>query len=135
MESLIKGLADGLYGIPLNNVRNNFMFGNCESKRLIFWEEPVITNENIETVKTMFAGGPFSTDVKYKSQVIIDPTPVIVTANRSVTNGLVNDAAITLKNRVYQFYMKNALTDINDIFPITFDDWKEFYYWCFSNEQ
>lgn len=129
MESLIKGLCPGLFGMPLGNVRSNFMFGNCASKRVIFWEEPVINNENIEMVKCLFAGGPFSTEVKYKDNIIIDPTPCVVTSNKPCTAGLLSEASLTIKNRVFSFYMGNSCEEDVDLFPITFDDWKEFYYW------
>ena len=35
MESFVRKVAYGVYGVPLANARSNFMFGNCASKRLI----------------------------------------------------------------------------------------------------
>ena len=74
LETFVKGIAPGLYGVPLQTLRSSFQFGNCANKRVIFWEEPVINNDNIEAVKCLFAGGSFSTDVKYKDNIIIPPT-------------------------------------------------------------
>ncbi len=128
LESFIKGIAPGLYGIPLSTVRSTFMFGNCLSKRIIFWEEPTINDDNIEAVKNMFGGGSFSVDVKYKDNVIIDPTPCIVTANYSFRNRLVADVAETLGNRLFSFSMPYTVPDDCGLFPLSFEDWREFYF-------
>jgi len=126
MKAFVDTVCPGMYGIPLSNVRSAFMFGNCVNKRLIFWEEPMINAENIEAVKNMFAGGSFSVDVKYRDNIIVDPTPVIVTSNHHPTWNLVPDCAKTIMNRVEVFKMDQNSDDFHE-FPITGEDWFDFH--------
>jgi len=126
MKAFVDTLCPGMYGIPLSNVRSAFMFGNCVNKRLIFWEEPMINAENIEAVKNMFAGGSFSVDVKYRDNIIFDPTPVIVTSNHHPSWNLIPDCAKTVMNRVEVFKMDKNSDEFTD-FPITEEDWFDFH--------
>lgn len=128
MGSFVKGFLDGMYGVPTNSQRTSFTFGNCASKRVIFWEEPEINNLNLETVKSIFGGGETSIDVKYRDNVILEPTPVIVTSNKTAKHGLTEEAALAIGNRVFQFNMFKAVQR-DDLFPLTVTDWREFYFY------
>ena len=80
-ESLVNAFFRCSRGTPDNNSRSAFQWNDCVNKRVILWEEPRITADNVEDCKKIFGGQEHITNAKYKSGVTVPPTPVIVTSN------------------------------------------------------
>lgn len=129
MGSFINHFFPTGVGKPDNNPRSNFPFNNCVNKRVIFWEEPQITNDNIEDVKCLMSGNTFSTDIKYQSSVEIEKTPVYVTANKVPWYGS-TDTNI-MRSRCFCFKLARPVTEediiVLDLFPFTRSDWIQFF--------
>nr|QTE04053.1 MAG: nonstructural protein 1 [Turdus hortulorum parvoviridae sp.] len=134
MESLVNIYFPSSVGKPDNNVRSNFPFNNCVGKRLIFWEEPYITPENIENVKCLMSGSTFAADVKYQSNLEIEKTPVLVTSNKVPWAGLVDQTV--MRSRCFSFKLATHLSEewLKDnatvMFPFVKNDWEMFFAEC-----
>lgn len=129
-QSFCNAFFNGVYGVPSGNPRSGFPFGSCVKKRLIFWDEPTITPDNIEVLKSVFGGNPTMVDMKYKSEQLLDPTPCLVTANFPPWHNQTQSNKPLWLNRMYIFYLFTIpKSGIEDYFPITKDDWIEYFFW------
>jgi hypothetical protein len=127
MASFVETYFPQSVGKPDNNVRTSFPFNNCVNKRIIFWEEPYITSDNVEDVKCLLSGTKFSTDIKYQSAVEIEKTPVFVTANRTPWHARSDVDVWT--SRCFTFRLNEPIKETTDLyfFPFTRGDWIQFF--------
>ena len=126
-SSYVEYMVGNHYGKPINNIRSGFPFDGCINKRLILWEEPMITMDNVEDVKLLLEGNSLRADVKYASGGMdIRNTPVIITTNKALhaCNASLKDQ---LDNRIFSFYFGNVLTGSDIDFPIVGKDWEIFF--------
>lgn len=114
MASFVDTYFPQSVGKPDNNVRTSFPFNNCVNKRIIFWEEPYITLDNVEDVKCLLSGTKFSTDIKYQSAVEIEKTPVFVTANRTPWHAR-SDTDVWL-SRTFTFRLNEPIKETTDLY-------------------
>ncbi len=100
-------------GCPNTSLRSEFQFNDCAGARCILWEEPVWTMDNIEDVKKICGGQVHNINVKYKSGVEIQPTPVIVTSNESLNNKSPGSSVQAMNVRCFQFNFTKTLDESN----------------------
>ncbi|KAK9700609.1 Parvovirus non-structural protein NS1 [Popillia japonica] len=63
---------------------DSFPLNDCTDKRILVWDEPNYTRENLETIKMLFSGDNTPANVKYENQVVIEKTPLLITTNTDV---------------------------------------------------
>lgn len=116
-------------GCPNTSLRSEFQFNDCAGARMILWEEPVWTNDNIEDVKKICGGQVHNINVKYKSGVEIQPTPVIVTSNESLNNKCPRGTNSAMQVRTFQFNFTRNLdeSDIDVKGKIPKKEWLKFF--------
>lgn len=85
------------------NRYSNFPLAECVYKRVLLWNEPNCEPGSFETLKMLFGGDQLAVKVKYKNDVIINRTPVIVTSNKDI---FPNDAAF--RSRMSTHFWKPA---------------------------
>ena len=78
----------------------NFLWQDCDLKRAIIWEEPMIDMTQIETLKLVMEGARTTVHQKCKGDAIIERTPLFFTGNRPLWD-LVPSEEKMLKNRMY----------------------------------
>lgn len=122
-DTFTKAYFNNCYGQPVHNPRSGFPFGDCLNKRVILYEEPMITDDNIEDMKKILGGQDHKVDVKYKSQVHIERTPVLITSNYRLEAKLGDAVGNTLSNRCFTIYLSKPLPEDTDKIPITKEDW------------
>ncbi|KAK9708012.1 Parvovirus non-structural protein NS1 [Popillia japonica] len=66
------------------NRNDSFPLNDCTDKRILVWDEPNYTRENLETIKMLFSGDNTPANVKYENQVVIEKTPLLITTNTDV---------------------------------------------------
>lgn len=66
------------------NRNDSFPLNDCTDKRILIWDEPNYTRENLETIKMLFSGDNTPANVKYENQVVIEKTPLLITTNTDV---------------------------------------------------
>lgn len=62
----------------------NFPLQDCPDRRILIWNEPNVESSALDTCKMLFAGDPCPARIKYRDDVIIYKTPIIVTSNKNV---------------------------------------------------
>lgn len=77
------------YFISIGQIRNfnrndGFPLNDCTDKRILLWDEPNYTRENLEIIKMIFSGDNTPANVKYENQVIIEKTPILISTNVDV---------------------------------------------------
>lgn len=128
-ESWVRSFFETSWGQPDNNLRTAFKWNDCTNVRMILWEEPKINSDCIEDVKKITGGQAHVVNAKYKSGVEIPSTPVIMTSNQSLylcSSGQ-DDA---MKTRCFEFTFTKQIDENTAFaidFPITKEDWIEFY--------
>lgn len=66
------------------NRNTSFPFQDCDSRRVIMWNEPNIEPRSYETVKMLLGGDTLSVNKKYEDYVEIYRTPIIMLTNIEV---------------------------------------------------
>lgn len=94
----------------------SFAFQDAVGARVIVINEPMFTDEYIETLKNIFEGHETSVEVKYKANQSLDRTPVIIAGNHDLAMYVQHGKAIAeraFKSRVirYDFSPYPALRD------------------------
>lgn len=56
----------------------------CVNKRILQWNEPQYEPGQVETLKMLFGGDTFNTNIKYQADAIVTRTPVLITTNTKV---------------------------------------------------
>jgi len=124
MATFTQWIVGNHYGKPSNNKNSNFPFDNCVNKRMILWEEPMITIDNIEDVKLIMGGEELRADIKFDSMMNVGKTPVIITTNNRLSKHC-EPQKDALSKRMFEFYFPKALD--SKWFPITGEDWQIFF--------
>lgn len=129
METYCRTYFPSAIGMPTNNVRSSFPWGNCPNNRILLWEEPLLTEENIEDFKKIGGGQIHHVDVKYMTNVEIEHTPMIMTANKPPWAGFAgfSSYASEVKNRCFIYKLNKPITETENFFPIVADDWHRFF--------
>lgn len=65
------------------NRTQSFPLQDCFDRRILIWNEPNCESAAYDTIKMLFAGDPCAAKVKYKSDVTIYKTPIIVLSNKT----------------------------------------------------
>uniref|UniRef100_A0AAU7BB82 VP1 protein n=1 Tax=Pleurosicya ichthamaparvovirus TaxID=3156507 RepID=A0AAU7BB82_9VIRU len=73
-----------LYNYAEAHNENTFSFSGCSGKDIIVWEEPLITQNNIDLCKLVFEGTPADLPHKYRDPIKTTRTPVLITTNRDL---------------------------------------------------
>lgn len=129
-ESLVNAFFRCSRGTPDNNPKSAFQWNDCVNKRVILWEEPHITADNVEDCKKVFGGQEHIANAKYKSGVTVPSTPCIVTSNEQIGKLFPVDAVNIFKTRCIHFTFTETIDDHKDFefeWPITKYDWYEFF--------
>lgn len=66
------------------NRNTSFPFQDCDSRRVILWNEPNIEHSAYETVMMLLGGDTLSVNKRYEDCVEIYRTPVIMLTNNEV---------------------------------------------------
>lgn len=125
INSLLQSYFPNTIGTPNNSVRTTFTFNDCMYKRVILWEEPNITVDNIEDTKIILGGQDCRIDAKYQSSAVLQSTPFIITSNKDLWAMCSNNRQ-ELLNRVY-WYKLNKVSPTNNDFPFRKYDWDIFF--------
>lgn len=125
INSLMQSYFPNTIGTPNNSVRTTFTFNDCMYKRVILWEEPNITVDNIEDTKIILGGQDCRIDAKYQSSAVLQSTPFVITSNKDLWAMCTNHRQ-ELLNRVYWFKL-NSVCPPNNEFPFRKYDWDIFF--------
>lgn len=71
--------------LTIVNKNNNFGFMDAEGRRVVWWNEPNYSPENINKIKELFAGDFTVVNIKYGGDMPVYRTPFIVTTNDVVS--------------------------------------------------
>lgn len=128
METFCRTYFSSAIGMPTNNQRSSFPWGNCPNNRVLLWEEPLITIDNVEDFKKIGGGQSHHVDVKYQTHVEIEHTPMIITSNKPLWanfSSLNPGARDEIKNRCYFYRLFKTIPEESkpDFFPIKSADW------------
>lgn len=114
--------AVGLYGC-VNHLNRNFVFNDCSSKLILWWEECVMHVDWVEPAKCLMGGTEFRIDRKHRDSMLLPQTPVLISTNNdiyTVTGGNTASGvhAKPIKDRVVQFnFMKQLESTFGEISP------------------
>lgn len=125
MESFCRTYFMDQYGTPNNNPKTTFIWNDCLFKRLILWEEPHITIDNIEDTKIILGGQDCRVDAKYQTGAVLIGTPFIITSNHELWYNCPEQRQ-ALMNRVVRYKFTTVASDPLSWFPITSKDWRNF---------
>lgn len=129
LRSLLDFLCPRGIARPNNNPRDVFQFSTCLNSKAIFWEEPYITADNIETVKLILGGDSAAIQVKYQDPQFLDQTPVFITSNRQLHAKCVAHES-ELTNRIERFFLNANTKETKGIFPLDPKLWLTFLTLC-----
>lgn len=112
-----------LYGC-VNHQNKNFVFNDCASKLVNWWEECLMHNDWVEQAKCLLGGTEFRIDRKHKDSQLLPQTPVVISTNHDVytvvggnTTTMVH--AKPLRERIVQFnFMKQLSSTFGEIDPM-----------------
>ncbi|AKG54757.1 non-structural protein 1 [Canine bocavirus] len=112
-----------LYGC-VNHQNKNFVFNDCASKLVNWWEECLMHNDWVEQAKCLLGGTEFRIDRKHKDSQLLPQTPVVISTNHDVytvvggnTTTMVH--AKPLRERIVQFnFMKQLSSTFGEIDPL-----------------
>ncbi|AEM37593.1 NS1 [California sea lion bocavirus 1] len=109
-----------LYGC-VNHQNKNFLFNDCASKLVCWWEECVMNSEWVEQSKCILGGTEFRIDRKHKDSMLLPQTPVMISTNNDIYT-VVGGNTVTgvhskpLRERVVQFnFMKQLPSTFGEI--------------------
>nr|APC23176.1 NS1 [Simian bocavirus] len=102
-----------LYGC-VNHLNRNFVFNDCASKLILWWEECVMHVDWVEPAKCLMGGTEFRIDRKHRDYMLLPQTPVIISTNNDIYtttggNTVIQVHAKPSKDRVVQFNFMNQL--------------------------
>ncbi len=109
IQSFLDSFYKDNYGVPNNDPRSSFPFNDCCNKRIIFWDEPNITPQNIENVKLLLGGQNMPCEIKYRNSQFLRRTPVLIASNQPPGHNTC-DASI-INNRCFVFKFSQLLPD------------------------
>lgn len=84
------------------NRTNQFLFNDCENRRIIMWNEINFSESKTDTVKMLTGGDLMHVNIKFKQYMPIYRTPILMLSNR---NELTDPA---FRDRVYYHYWRRA---------------------------
>nr|QOD39479.1 NS1 [uncultured densovirus] len=93
------------------NKTNNFAFQDAEGRRLVMWNEPNYSPEFIEILKELLGGDATNVSVKYKNELPVYRTPVIILTNSSLS--IERAPAFKDRMKVYLWQPAPYLADYN----------------------
>lgn len=86
----------------------NFPMQECVNKRIILWNEPQISVEHFEEIKTLLGGDNANAKIKHQCDSIIPRTPIIMLGNQ---NPLPKDEAFNTRILKYTWKTCDALIE------------------------
>lgn len=90
---------------------DNFTFGSCVDKSLIFTEEMWFTPQNVEEAKCILEGTDTCVNVKHQSERILKRTPCLSTSNDEPWRHVANEKQAMI-NRMFLFTTRTAMDDL-----------------------
>lgn len=132
--NLAKALANAvkIYGC-VNHLNKNFVFNDCQSKLIAWWEECVMHNDWVEPAKCLMGGTTFRVDRKHKDSAEQPQTPLIISTNHDIYTVVGGNTVTTvhekpIRDRVVQFnFMKTLPQNFGEISVADVADWLG---WC-----
>ncbi|QKV09257.1 NS1 [Squirrel bocaparvovirus] len=118
----------GLYGC-VNHLNRNFVFNDCASKLILWWEECTMHTDWVEPAKCLMGGTEFRIDRKHRDSMLLPQTPVIISTNNDIYqviggNTISGVHAKPIKDRVVQFnFMKQLESTFGEITTQEVADW------------
>lgn len=97
---------------------NSFAFQDAPYRRIIMWDEINYAPENIEMMKKLFAGTSTVVNVKYKPDISVYRTPLIVMTNDN-SHSFLRDPAFKDRMKVYRWKAAPLLKDLKYPHPLT----------------
>lgn len=83
------------------NKHNGFPFQDVANRRVVMWNEPNYSAEFEEQLKELLGGDTTNVSAKYKAEVQVWRTPVIILTNRNIN--LMNNPAFNDRMRIYRW--------------------------------
>ncbi|AEM37606.1 NS1 [California sea lion bocavirus 3] len=114
--------AAKLYGC-VNHQNKNFVFNDCASKFVCWWEECLMHSDWVEQAKCILGGTEFRIDRKHRDSMLLPQTPLIISTNNDIYtvvggNTVSHVHAKPLKERVVQLnFMKQLQPTFGEITP------------------
>ncbi len=93
------------------NKFNNFAFQDAEGRRLVLWNEPNYSPEFVEILKELLGGDATNVSVKYKNELPVYRTPIIILTNSVLS--IENAPAFKDRMKVYKWQAAPYLADYN----------------------
>lgn len=97
----------GQMGNP--NKHNTFAYQECVGKRILLWNEPNYESAETDMLKMILGGDNYNVKVKYKQDMAVYRTPVIVLSNKMVP--FMYDPAFEDRIRLYNWMTAPLLKD------------------------
>uniref|UniRef100_A0AAU7E1U0 NS1 protein n=1 Tax=Coleura bat parvovirus TaxID=3141917 RepID=A0AAU7E1U0_9VIRU len=88
---------------------NAFNYMNLQYKNYGIWEEPTISDENVEKFKLVAEGASTLVDVKHKQPFMLHRTPIIITTNDEL-HKYVSNTEQALDVRCFKTYFEKPIT-------------------------
>nr|WPR17612.1 MAG: non-structural protein NS1 [Pseudoscorpian denso-like virus] len=85
------------------NRTSGFPLNDCKSKRVLIWNEPILSPDMTDQAKMILGGDNMNIKVKYQNDATLTRTPVIILTNKNVI-----PKEIAFKDRVKTFHWKRA---------------------------
>nr|QOD39521.1 NS1 [uncultured densovirus] len=97
---------------------NSFAFQDAPNRRIIMWDEINYAPENIEIMKKLFGGTTTVVSVKYKCEMPVYRTPIIVMSNDSSLS-FIRDIAFKDRMKLYHWKVAPMLKNLKYPHPLT----------------
>lgn len=110
---ILRSIKNGLMncGRMRCQASDNFTFGSCVDKSLIFTEEMWFTPQNIEEAKCILEGADTYVNVKHQQERILKRTPCISTSNKDPWRHVAAERQ-TMENRIFSYTTKRTMPQL-----------------------
>lgn len=127
-KSIVRSTSFPFFCSKLDYRTSQFVLQDAPTVRSMLVDEPVITNDYIETFKLLTAGEPVNTDVKFGGSVTLPRIPVFVCSNNFAWSNCTGDtiihakAALLARGPLYTLKTMDALLDCTaELHPMAWD--------------
>lgn len=92
---------------------DNFTFGSCVDKTLIYTDEMWFTPQNVEEGKCMLEGTETYANVKHQNERLLRRTPFLSTSNEDLWRHVMGEAE-AMNNRIFMFKTHRAMPQLKE---------------------
>lgn len=96
----------------MSGVSDNFTFGSCIDKTLIYTDEMWFTPQNVEESKCILECTETYVNVKHQAERLLKRTPCLSTSNDNPCRHVM-DGVETMKNRLHIFTTRRPMKQSN----------------------